>query len=174
MTHRARRRAQLRTRLDTAAVMAGVREIVETPAPEGMTGFFARGYVTGGSVGKDEFFFDYHFNSQRNPQTYEVRGKVDDVQDWRVVRIDVKAHDPWLGWWAFLVMAAYGVFVVLSDDVPVGAAAALVGFVLAVYGFANLVYVPDTVTDRVTRQLAARLRASVFSRGDWVVPLAPD
>lgn len=167
---RARRQVQIRTRLDTEAVLVRLREMVESPAPEGSDRFFAHGYLVGGAVGKDEFLFDYHFNSHRNPQTYEVRGMVDDASDWRVLRIDLKAHDPWMNGWSALVMAAFAAFVVVADDVPVGGAAALVAFVLAVYAGANLVYIPDAVTSRVTRELAARVHGSVFTRGDWVVP----
>jgi hypothetical protein len=170
---RARRQALIRTRLDTETVLTRVKEMVESPAPEGTGIVFAHGYPVGGTVGKDEFLFDYHFDSRKNPQTFEVRGMVDDASEWRVLRIDLRAHDPWMNGWSVLAMAAFAVFIVVTDDVPVGGALALVGFVLAVHAAANLFYIPETVATRVTRELAARVHGSVFTRGDWVVPPRP-
>ena len=43
-------------------------------------------------------------------------------------------------------------------------------FVLGVMAFANLLYIPDAVTNRVSGLLAHALRGSVRQGNQWVVP----
>lgn len=153
------RSATIRTRLDGKTVHERLSALAGTA-----------GYFMGGSVGPRDFELTYHFNNHRNPQTYSVYGKVQETPDWRVLRLRLTAYSPWLSRWSLVGLVLYLGFLVYTRDVPPGGAVVLFGFVIAVLAFANLFYIPDVVTSRVSSILASEVRGSVLQRGEWVVP----
>ena len=173
MNVRPRRSATLRTRLDVEQVRQRVIEVAREGEPDGSEIFISHSYFLGGSVGERDFDLDYRFNSARNPQTYSVVGTIQDTHDWRVVRLKIKAHSPWMGWWVFGGIVLFVAFAVLAEDLPPWGGVAGVGVAVALAALANLLYVPDVVTSRVCVRLAGALRGSVLQKGKWVVPPAP-
>jgi hypothetical protein len=171
---RARREAVIRTRLDAATVRERIEEIVAMEEPEGMKRLMADGYFCGGYAGPREFAVSYRFNSHKNPQVYEVRGVIEETPDWRVVRLALQAEEPWMDKWQLgfatllLAVMAYG------QGRGAGFVVAGLAFLALLYGFANLLYIPDKVTGRVAALLAARLRGSVQHGSEWVVPPTED
>ena len=164
------RSATIRTRLDGKTVHERLSALAGTAGPEGFGRLMAHGYFTGGSVGPRDFELTYHFNSHRNPQTYSVYGKVQETPDWRVLRLRLTAYSPWLSRWSLVGLVLYLGFLVYTREVPPGGAVLLFGFVIAVLAFANLFYIPDVVTSRVSSILASEVRGTVLQRGEWVVP----
>ena len=166
------RSATIRTRLDEEAIREQLCAFVDQGSPDGMTRFMAHGYFLGGSVGPREFHLDYKFNSVKNPQKYAVRGRIQDTKDWRVLRLKLTAHAPWLAWYELAALVLFAAFYVHDGRVPPTGAILLVAFVMAIYAAANLLYIPDAVTARVSSMLAFELRGSVLQGGRWVVPQA--
>jgi hypothetical protein len=167
---RPRREAVIRTRGRVDDVIDSVRSIVEEPAPDGLKRMFSHGTITDGWVGDRAFSLDYRFNSARNPQTYTVWGSIEDSTDWRVVRLKIKASQPWLGGWTLAILVGYLGFQVYVGEMSVAASAWILAFVLVILALANVLYIPDVVSDRVSHHLAHELRGSVRERGGWVVP----
>jgi hypothetical protein len=164
------RSATIRTRLDAETVHSRLSVLVNDGAPEGMSRFFADGFFLGGSVGAKDFQLDYRFNSAKNPQTYSVYGRIQETPDWRIVRLKLTAHAPWLSRWEAFFMALYVGFHIYSRQMPAGAGMVIFAFVLAVYAGANLFYIPDVVTNRVSSILASEVRGSVQTSDGWEVP----
>jgi len=165
---RARRSAAVRTRLDVEAVRARLRRIAGgTPHPGGVV---EKGHFLGGTVGADEFHFDFRFASAKDPQAYTVHGRIQDHQEWRILRLKVVSKDPWMHP-LFLVFPgaflglhlAYGL---MPEEGPLVA----FGVVMAVYALKNLFFVPDFVTSRVAGEIAATVSGSIQRGRDWVVP----
>lgn len=167
------RSATIRTRLDAESVQARLSVLVNDGAPEGATRFFANGFFLGGSVGPRDFHLDYRFNSAKNPQTYAIHGRVQETPDWRILRLKLTAHAPWVSRWEALAMALFTGFYVYTGEMPPRGGVFAFAFVMAIYAFANLFYIPDVVTSRVSGILASEVRGSVLQRGTWVVPKAP-
>lgn len=165
---RSRRSAAVRTRLDLETVRERLRRIAGGTPPPG--GFVEKGHFLGGTVGADDFHFDFRFASAKDPQTYTVHGRVQDHRDWRILRLKVVSKDPWMHPLVFVFPAgflglhlAYGVW---PEEGPLVA----FGAVMAVYALKNLFIVPDFVAGRVAGEIAARVNGSVQQGGDWVVP----
>jgi hypothetical protein len=97
MLVRASRSAAIRTRLDEDTVRDRLAALAARPAPEGIRELVAAGGFEGWSVGPREFRLDYRVNNPKNLQSYAVRGTMQDARDWRIVRLKLTAHDPWLG-----------------------------------------------------------------------------
>ena len=173
MNVRPRRSAAIRTRLDVEHVRQRVQVVGSEGEPEGSEWLVSHSYFIGGSVGDREFHLDYKFNSAKNPQTYSVVGTIQDTHDWRVIRLKIKAHSPWMGWWAFGGVVLFVAFAVLTGDLPPSGGVAAVGVTVVLAALANLLYVPDVVTHRVCVRLAGALRGSVLHKGKWIVPPPP-
>ena len=168
---RASRSATIRTRLDLDTVRERLSGVAVRGAPGGAEEFFAHGFfLDGGSVDAHEFRLDYRFNSTKNRQTYAVHGRLQDVKDWRMLRLKLTAHDPWLGRIELAALAAFTAFYVANGELPPGGAIGILLFVMAIYAIANLLYIPDVVTTRVAALLATEVNGSVQRGGDWVVP----
>lgn len=168
---RACRSATIRTRLDVDTVRERLAALAAEPPPEGMKGFFAGGRYEGWDVDGQEFRLDYRVNNPKNPQSYAVRGTVQDMRDWRILRLKLTAHDPWLGPIELIFLAAFVGFHVYLGEVPPKGAVLILLFVMAVYAFANLLYIPDVVTNRIAERLASEVNGSVQqARGGWAVP----
>jgi hypothetical protein len=91
-----------------------------------------------------------------------------------VIRILVKAHSRWMGWGGLAIGVAASALAVATGRVAPGGAVAVLLFTLAVYAFANLLWIPGSVAQRVSSLLAGALRGSIYERGQWVVPPEPD
>ena len=165
---RSRRSAAVRTRLDVETVRDRLLRLTGgTPHPGG---FVEKGRFLGGRVEDDEFRFDFHMATAKDPQAYTVHGRIQDHREWRILRLKVVSKDPWMHP-LFLVFPvgflglhlAYGL---MPEKGPMVA----FGVVMAVYAFKNLFVVPDFVAGRVAGEIAAAVNGSV-QRGDaWVVP----
>jgi hypothetical protein len=167
---RATRSATIRTRMDAGEVRVKVEEVAARERPTGSEALFAHGYFLGGGVEGDEIWLDYRFNSARNPQTYRVRGRIQDAKDWRILRLVLTAHDPWLSGIELMVLVGFsGFYVWMGEMVPRGALVIL-AFVLGVYAVSNLLYIPSVVAQRVSALLASEVHGSVQSGSKWVVP----
>jgi hypothetical protein len=173
MNVRPRRSATIRTRLDFEGVRQRLHGFASDGTPDGVDRFLANGYFMGGWVGAREFHLEYRFNSAKNPQTYDVAGTIRDTPDWRIIRLKITAHSPWMGWWGLVVVILYAAFSVYTGEIPAQGVVVVVGLALAFAAFANLLYIPDVVTNRVSALLAGALRGSVLQQGRWVVPPAP-
>lgn len=151
---RPRRVVQLRTRLSSERALQGVAALVARPDPHSLRG---------GSVATTEFQLEYRFAAPKNTQDYLVHGRIEDTQDWRLVRLELQARDPWIHpLMILMVPLVLGVPVYvgeLSLAALVAITAALVGF----YAFLNLLYVPDTVARRVTRLVAEAVKGTVVT-----------
>jgi hypothetical protein len=164
------RSATIRTRLDAAEIRERLSSLAAEPPPEGGSAFFAHGYVLGGSVGARDFHLDYKFNSAKNPQTYSVHGAVEETRDWRILRLKLTAHAPWFSKWELGGLVLFLAFSLYTREIPPAGAASLALFVMALYAGANLFYIPDVVTNRVSSLVAAQVRGSVRQGRQWIVP----
>jgi hypothetical protein len=99
-----------------------------------------------------------------------VRGAIQDERDWRIIRLKLTAHDPWLGRVETLFLAAFTAYHVYLGEVPPKGAVGVLVFVMAVYAVANLLYIPDVVTNRVSALIASEVNGSVQQSRGWVVP----
>lgn len=167
---RARRSATIRTRLDVETVHERIAALAAEPAAGGMKAFLAHGHFAGWTVEPQDFRFDYTVNNPKNRQSYAVHGTVRDARDWRILRLKLTAHDPWLGRIELGFLAAFTAFYAYSGELPPGFAVFSLLFVMAVYAFANLMYIPDAVTARMAGLIASEVNGSVQSGNDWVVP----
>lgn len=168
---RARRSATIRTRLDPDTVRERLAALAAAGGPEGFDRLMASGFfLDGGSVGRRDFHLDYRFNSAKNPQTYAVHGRLVDTPDWRIVRLKLTAHDPWLGPMELLLLGAFLAFHAVMGELPARAAVGALLLVMVVYALANLLYIPEVVTSRIAGQIASALNGSVRHGGEWVVP----
>jgi hypothetical protein len=164
------RSATIRTRLDAEAIRERLAFLASEAAPEGFDRLMANGYFLGGYVGPKEFKVDYKFNSSKNPQTYAVHGRVQETKDWRILRLKLTAHSPWLSGIEMVFLAAFVAFYVFTGEMPPGPAVAVFVVVTAIYAFANLMFIPDTVKQRVSSIVAAQVSGSVQIGDQWVVP----
>jgi hypothetical protein len=164
------RSATIRTRLDAQAVHERLVILADEPAPEGWDRMMAHGYFANGRLDDRELRIDYKFNSRRNPQVYAVHAKVQDTKDWRILRIRLTAHAPWLSGIEVLFLAGLLVFYVATGEAPPPAAIATFLVVTAVYAFANLMFIPDQVKARVASIVATQVNGSVLAGDRWVVP----
>ena len=99
------RSAAIRTRLDLEAVRERLARVARgTESPDTPV---VRGHVLSGTVGPDDFHLDFRFQSDRNPQKYSVHGRIQDAQDWRILRLRLTARDPWLGPVELIVLAGF-------------------------------------------------------------------
>ena len=164
------RSALVRTRLDAEAIREALADLVAAEQPEGMKGFLAHGYFFDGSVDDHEFHASYHYNAQKNPQTYDVRGLVQKTPDWRIVRLTIRAQAPWMsaGRDRLHGVVRRGRRAGWRIQDPDGDGSMLL--VLAIYGSVNLVFIPDKVLNRVAAHIATLLRGSVQVGRTWVVP----
>ena len=164
------RSATIRTRLDREEIHDRLAALAAHPPPDGTSALFAHGYILGGSVSPRDFHLDYKFNSAKNPQTYSVHGTLEETPDWRILRLKLTAHAPWVSKWEVGALVLFlGVSIYARDMRPGGALAAAL-LVMAIYAAANLFYVPDAVTQRVSSALAAHLKGSLQQGREWVVP----
>ena len=164
------RSATIRTRLDAETVRERLSALAGEGSPEGWDRFMSHGYFLNGRVDVKELHIDYHYNAHRNPQTYAVHGRVQDTRDWRVLRLKMTAHAPWLSWIEMSVLALVMGFYVVTGEAPPAPAIGVCIFVTAVYAFANLMFIPDRVRERVAAMLATQVSGSVQVGGQWVVP----
>ena len=162
------RSAAVRTRLDLATVRERMARIAvgnETPGS-----LVAQGHFLGGTVGADDFHLEFRFAGGKNPANYSVHGRIQDAKDWRVLRLKLTAHDPWLGRIELAFLAGFVGLHVWAEEIPArGGIAVLLGL-MAFYAVLNLLYVPALVTSRVSGTIAAELNGSVQSGDAWVVP----
>ncbi len=165
-----RRAATIRTRWNLEQIREQIGAIAQAERPEGMEAFLAHGYFMGGRVGTRDFHLDYHYKAHKNPQTYDVHGAIVETPDWRIVRLKLRAHSPWIDPWVLAFLVGFAAFVVVVRGRSPGVALATVAIVLTVYALANLLYIPDAVTTRVSGLLASELRGSVQQGPNWVVP----
>ncbi len=165
---RARRSATIRTRLDVEAIRERLSAIARGTPPPG--GFFEKGHFLGGTVGADDFHFDFDFASQKDPQTYTVHGRIQDHQEWRILRLKIVSKGPWMHP-LFLVIPAGILLPHLAYGVmPEKGLFVAFGVAIAVYAIRNLFFLPDLVTGRVAGEIAAEVNGSVQVGTDWVVP----
>jgi hypothetical protein len=168
---RACRSATIRTRLDVETVRERLTALAERPEPSGFRRLLANAHFDGWSVGLREFHLDYRVNNVKNPQAYSVHGTIQDERDWRIIRLKLTAHDPWLGPVEALFLAAFAAFHVYTGEVPAKGGVVVLVFVMAVYAVANLLYIPDVVTNRLSSLIASEVSGSVRqARGGWLVP----
>ena len=164
------RSATIRTRLDVDAVRERLTAVATAPAPEGLDALLAKGTFDAWTLGERDFRFDYTVNNPKNRQSYAVKGTIQDARDWRVLRLKLTAHDPWLGRIELGFLVAFILLYVALGEMPPGGAVMVLLFVMAVYAFANLMYIPDVVTGRIAGLLASEINGSVQRGGEWVVP----
>lgn len=164
------RSATIRTRLDAEAIRERMSALASEPEPEGFDRMTANGYFLGGFVGAKEFDIDYRFNSQKNPQTYAVHGKVQETKDWRIVRLKLTAHTAWLSGLEILGLVGFAAFYVATGELPPKPAIAIVVGLTAIYAIANLLFIPSVVNGRVSAIVASQVNGSVLMGGKWVVP----
>jgi hypothetical protein len=123
-----------------------------------------------GRVDDRELHVDYKFNSRKNPQVYAVHGKVRDAKDWRVLRLKMTAHSPWLSGIELVFMAGLLGFWVVTGEKPPSAAIATFLIVTGIYALANLILIPAQVKERVASMMATQVSGSVQAGDRWVVP----
>ena len=164
------RSATLRTRLDREEIRERLATLAADPPPDGAGIFFAQGFFLGGTVGAQDFHLEYKFNSAKNPQTYSVHGRLEESRDWRLLRLKLTAHAPWVSPWELGALALFLGLSIYFGRIAAGAAVTVALFLMAVYAAANLFYVPDVVTHRVSSLLASQVRGSVKQGREWVVP----
>jgi hypothetical protein len=168
---RPRRRVTIRTRLDLATMRERLAALAAAGEPEGWERFNAHGYfLDGGLVGPSDFILDYRFNNPKNAQVYAVRGVFEETDDWRYVHLDFEAHEPWMGGWEFLGMAAFIAASTVLRSLPWGFGVAVFVVCNALWAWANLTYVPDVCCDRAASWIATELQGSVRAGERWVVP----
>jgi hypothetical protein len=166
---RARRSATIRTRLDRETIRERLSPFArgEDRAP----GFWIeKGRFTGGTVEESAFQLDFLFDRSRNGQTYAVKGRVQDDLDWRVIRVKLTARDPWLSKVELFFIALFTGLHYVAGDVPRRGALAVLLFVMGLYAFINLFWVPALVTGRVSGEIASAVNGSVLTGDQWVVP----
>jgi hypothetical protein len=168
------RSALVRTRLDADAIREALVELTSAQEPAGMEGLIAHGYFLDGQLEDREFRFNYHYNAQKNPQTYGVRGLIQDSPEWRVIRLTIKAQAPWLSAVELGILAVALAVMAYGNYKGPGFVIATLAVVVAIYGFANLVYIPDKVRNRVADAVARRVRGAVQQHREWVVPEKED
>ena len=162
------RSAAVRTRLDRETVRERLERIAGGTESPG--GFAADGHFLSGAVGADEFHLEFRFASGKNAANYSVHGRIQDAKDWRILRLKLTAHDPWLSRVELAFLAGFIGLHAWAEEVPAkGAIAVLVGL-MAFYAVLNLLYVPAMVTSRVSGTIAAEINGSVQSGNAWVVP----
>jgi hypothetical protein len=168
---RPRRQVTIRTRLDLEAMRERLAALAAAGEPEGWERFNAHGYfLDGGAVGPSDFILDYRFNNPKNAQVYAVRGVFEETDDWRYVHLDFEAHEPWMGGWESLGTAALIAAVTWLRGLPWTAGIAVLVFTIAIWAWANLLYVPDKCCDRAASWIATELSGSVRVGERWVVP----
>lgn len=165
---RASRSATIRTRLDRETIRERLSTLAAGSPPS--EGPLEKGHFLGGAVGTEEFHFEFRFASQKNTQNYSVHGRVGDHQDWRVLRLKLTAHDPWLGRIELAFLAGFVLLHVVLEEAPAGGGVLALLFVMSIYAFFNLMYVPDVVTSRVAGTIASEVNGSVRIGDAWVVP----
>ena len=164
------RSATIRTRLDAETVRDRLEALAGGGSPEGWDRFMSHGYFLNGRVDAKELHIDYHYNAHRNPQTYAVHGRVQDTRDWRVLRLKMTAHKPWLNLLETAILLGVAVFYMATGEFPPGPALGMVAIVTAIYAFANLMFIPNQVQLRVASMLATQVNGSVQVGDQWVVP----
>jgi hypothetical protein len=168
---RPRRQVTIRTRLDLNTMRERLAALAAAGEPEGWERFNAHGYfLDGGTVGPSDFILDYRFNNPKNAQVYAVRGVFEETDDWRYVHLDFEAHEPWMGAWEFVGMAAFTAAITYARGLPWLAGVAVFAFSAAVWAWANLSYVPNVCCDRAASWIATELQGSVRWGDRWVVP----
>ena len=165
---RARRSATVRTRLDVETIRERLGRLARGTPPPG--GLVEKGHFLGGTLGTDDFHLDFRFASAKDPQAYTVHGRIQDHQEWRILRLKVASKDPWMHPW-FLVfpVGIVGLHLVYGVMPERGILVAF-GVVMAVYAIRNLLFLPDLVTGRVAGEIAATVNGSIKQGDEWVVP----
>ena len=100
------RKATVRTRLGAGAIQERLSALVDDAGPQGFDRLRAHGFFVGGRVEAKEFTIDYKFNNFKNPQTYAVHGALEETAEWRILRLRLTAHSPWLSWVVVAALAA--------------------------------------------------------------------
>ncbi len=153
------------------AVRERLSALAASPPPEGTDRVMAGGFfLGGGAVEGQDLRLSYHFNSAKNAQDYGVRGVLRDTGDWRMIRLTLTARDPWLGPIEMFFLALFLGFHVYFGETPAKGAVVILVAVMALYAIANLLYIPDVVTSRVSDLVASTVNGSVLHRRGWVVP----
>jgi hypothetical protein len=165
---RARRSATIRTRLDVETIRERLSALARGTTPPG--GLVEKGHFLGGTVGADDFHFDFHFASQKDPQTYTVHGRIQDHLEWRILRLKVVAKGPWMHPLILVVPAGVVGVHLAFGFLPEKAFVVSCGVVLVIYALRNLLFLPDLVTGRVAGEIAATVSGSVQQGKGWVVP----
>ena len=163
------RSATIRTRLDAEAIRERMAILAGEPTPEGFDRFMSHGYWLNGWVGPNTFDIDYLYNSKHQPR-FAVHGRVQETKDWRILRLKITAHAPWLSKLELAMLVGFAVFIVMSGELPPRGAVAFLAIVTGIYAFANLLFIPSVVRQRVSSMVAAQVDGSVQDGGDWVVP----
>lgn len=171
---RARRSATIRTRMDVDLVRSRLGDLAASPEPGGMERFTSKGWFTSGWVGEREFRFEYYFNNPKNSQVFDVEGRLVEEPDWRVLRVKMRARNPWLEKWLLVALVFFGGLHVFLEEAPLSAILFVALFLLLVMFFANYLYIPDVVSRRVAALLASQVRGSVKVGSQWVVPERED
>ena len=164
------RSATVRTRLDAGGIQERLSVLVND-RPQGLAWLRAHGTFVGGRVEAKEFTVDYKFNNFKNPQTYAIHGRLEETGEWRILRLRLTAHSPWMSRFELFGLAAVMFFVYIFGRGNGGGA--LIGFFLVLigfYAFANLLYIPSSVNRRVAAMVARQIDGDV-QRGDaWLAP----
>jgi len=163
------RSATIRTRLDAEAIRERMTFLAGEPAPEGFDRFMSHGYWLNGWVGANAFDIDYLYNSKHKPR-FAVHGRVQETKDWRILRLKITAHAPWLSALELVFMVGFTAFLVATGEMPPRGALIVFAVVTGVYAFANLLIVPSIVRQRVSSMVATQVDGSVNVDGQWVVP----
>jgi hypothetical protein len=129
-----------------------------------------KGGYRAGSIEGREFAFGFDHGSGKSHQYFHVTGRIQDDREFRVVRLRLRARDPWIGWWFFLFLVVYASGYAYANYIPPKGVVFSVALVLALYAFVHLLLGPDLATDRVAARVARAVRGSVHVRGRWVVP----
>ena len=163
------RSATIRTRLDAEAIRERMTFLVEEPRPEGFDRLMSGGYWLNGWVGPKAFDIDYLYNSKHKPR-YAVHGRVQETRDWRILRLKITAHAPWLSALELVLMVGLLAFMVATGELPPRGALIVFAVLTVVYAFANLLFIPSVVRQRVSSMVATQVDGSVQTDGGWVVP----
>ena len=165
---RACRSATIRTRLDVEGVRERLAALAAHPTPDGV---FARGESRGWILDPHEFRFDYEVTEPKKGNSYAVRGTVQDMRDWRIIRLKLTAHAPWMAPLELAMMVFLPALYVLLGGAPTRIAVFVMLYVVGLFAYFNLVHIPDAVTGRIAERIASEIKGSVQqARGGWVVP----
>jgi hypothetical protein len=163
------RSATIRTRLDAKAIRERISFLAGEPPPEGVDRFLSHGYWLNGWVGPTTFDIDYLYNSKHKPR-FAVHGRVQETKDWRILRLKITARAPWLSALELVLLVGFTAFMVATGELPPRGAVASLALVTGIYAFANLLFIPNAVRERVSSMLATQVDGSVRVDGEWVVP----